>query len=87
MLGLFVGGPLTFLAGILLVLDVGDPQSGPLVLLTIPEIVWGVHRHLLHVEGLPVLAHPRRSPEPHAACVALAGPNARPTCPLRGTGR
>jgi hypothetical protein len=40
MLGLFVGGPLAFLSGILLLVGVGDPQSGPLVLLTIPEIVW-----------------------------------------------
>jgi hypothetical protein len=40
MLGLFVGGPLAFLCGILIVLGVGDRQSGLLVLLTIPEIVW-----------------------------------------------
>ena len=40
MLGLFVGGPLAFLAGILVLLGVGDRQSGLLVLLTIPEIVW-----------------------------------------------
>jgi Domain of unknown function (DUF4386) len=40
MLGLFVGGPVAFLAGILLLFGAGDPMSGPLVLLTIPEIVW-----------------------------------------------
>jgi Domain of unknown function (DUF4386) len=40
MLGLFVGGPLAFLAGILVLLGAGDAQSGPLFLLTIPEIVW-----------------------------------------------
>ena len=40
MLGLFVAGPLAFLAGILLLLGVGSTQSGPLVLLTLPEIVW-----------------------------------------------
>ncbi len=38
--GLFVAGPLAFLAGILLLLGVGDPQSGPLFLLTAPEVVW-----------------------------------------------
>jgi len=40
MLGLFVGGPLAFLAGILILLGAGDPESGPLFLLTIPEIAW-----------------------------------------------
>jgi hypothetical protein len=40
MLGLFVGGPLAFLGGILLLFGAGDPQSGPLFLFTIPEIVW-----------------------------------------------
>jgi Domain of unknown function (DUF4386) len=40
MLGLFVGGPLALLAGLLLLFGAGDPRSGPLVLLTIPEIVW-----------------------------------------------
>jgi hypothetical protein len=40
MLGLFVGGPLALLGGVLLLLDAGDPQSGPLFLTTIPEIVW-----------------------------------------------
>jgi hypothetical protein len=40
MLGLFVGGPLAFLAGVLVLLGAGDTQSGPLFLLTIPEIVW-----------------------------------------------
>src|SRR3712207_6321449 len=40
MLGLFAGGPLALLAGILILLGVGDRQSGSLVLLTIPEIVW-----------------------------------------------
>lgn len=40
MLGLFVGGPLALLAGVLVLLGAGDPQSGPLFLLTIPEIVW-----------------------------------------------
>lgn len=40
MLGLFAGGPLALLAGILLLLGAGDTDSGPLVLLTIPEIVW-----------------------------------------------
>ena len=40
MLGLFAGGPLAFLSGILILLGAGDRQSGLLVLLTIPEIVW-----------------------------------------------
>ena len=40
MLGLFVAGPLAFLAGILLLMGVGSTQSGPLVLLTLPEIIW-----------------------------------------------
>jgi len=39
-LGLFVGVPLAFLSGILILLGAGDRQSGLLVLLTIPEIVW-----------------------------------------------
>jgi hypothetical protein len=38
--GLFVGGPVALLAGILLLFGAGDPPSGLLVLLTIPEIVW-----------------------------------------------
>jgi Domain of unknown function (DUF4386) len=40
MLGLFVAGPAAFLSGILILFGVGDTQSGPLVMLTIPEIVW-----------------------------------------------
>lgn len=40
MWGLFVGGPLAFLAGILVLVGAGDPRSGRLFLLTIPEIVW-----------------------------------------------
>jgi hypothetical protein len=39
MLGLFVAGPLAFFAGILVLFGV-DPQSAPLALLTVPEIVW-----------------------------------------------
>jgi hypothetical protein len=39
-LGLFVGVPLAFLSGILILLGVGARQSGLLVLFTIPEVVW-----------------------------------------------
>src|SRR5919106_2138757 len=40
MLGLFVGGPLAFLGGILVLFGAFDQPSAPLLLLTIPEIVW-----------------------------------------------
>jgi hypothetical protein len=40
MLGIFVAGPLALLAGVFLLFGSGDAQSGPLALLTLPEIVW-----------------------------------------------
>lgn len=39
MLGL-IGGPLAVLGGILVLLEVIDRPSGPLILLTIPEVLW-----------------------------------------------
>jgi hypothetical protein len=40
MLGLFIGGPLAFLGGILVLFGAFDQPSAPLLLLTLPEIVW-----------------------------------------------
>jgi hypothetical protein len=40
MVGLFVGGPLAFLSGMLILLGVGARQSGLLALFTIPGVVW-----------------------------------------------
>lgn len=40
MLGLFIGGPLAFLGGILVLFGAFDQPSAPLFLLTLPEIVW-----------------------------------------------
>lgn len=65
-LGLFVGGPLACLAGTFLLLGVGDTQSGPLVLLTIPEIVWeafvAVYCTWKGFRPSPILAEDRLEP-------------------------
>jgi hypothetical protein len=70
MLGLFVGGPLAVLGGILVLFGVLDLSSPPLLLLTLPEAVWegfiGIYCTWKGFRPSPFLPedHPERATQP-----------------------
>lgn len=71
MLGLFVGGPLAFLGGVLVLFGVFDQPSAPLLLLTAPEIVWeafiGIYCTWKGFRPSPYLPADHAPPAPHPA--------------------